>query len=79
MSLTFANGGMLNGLGRHGSYHDAYNIGFCDGSVRSLRWKDFPTIPSNYYLGPARLGPKQFLNATDISSAAKRMWLGIDH
>jgi prepilin-type N-terminal cleavage/methylation domain-containing protein len=79
MSLSFADGGMLSAIGRHGKFRDAWNLAFCDGSVRSLRWRDFPAVPNNYYLGPARLGPTQFLQATDVPSAAKRMWLGKDH
>jgi len=79
MSLSFADGGMLSAIGRHGKFRDAWNLGFCDGSVRSLRWADFPQIPANYYLGPSRLSPTQFLAATDIPSTAKRMWLGLDH
>jgi prepilin-type N-terminal cleavage/methylation domain-containing protein len=79
MSLGFGNGGMLSAQGRHGKAKDAWNLAFCDGSVRSMRWQDFPQVPNNYYLAAARLNPIQFLSAPDVPSSAKRMWLGLDH
>jgi prepilin-type N-terminal cleavage/methylation domain-containing protein len=79
MGIAGAGGGMLNAIGRHGKFRDAWNLAFCDGSVRTLRWADIPKTPDQYYLQPARLGPTQLLNATDVASVTKRFWLGKDH
>jgi prepilin-type N-terminal cleavage/methylation domain-containing protein len=79
MSVGFGNGGLLSAIGRHGKFRDAWNLAFCDGSVRTLRWQDFPQIPDKYYLAGAYLGPAQLLKATDVPSSAKRFWLGLDH
>jgi prepilin-type N-terminal cleavage/methylation domain-containing protein len=71
-------GGMHNAWGRHGRWKDAWNLAFCDGSVRSLRFADMPSVPANYYNVGARLNPDQLLSHTDVPANAKRFWLGQD-
>lgn len=71
-------GGMHDAWGRHGVWKDAWNLAFCDGSVRMMRFADVPSVPSQYYNVGARLNPDQLLSHTDVSSSAKRFWVGQD-
>jgi prepilin-type N-terminal cleavage/methylation domain-containing protein len=72
-------GGMHAAWGRHGRWKDEWNLAFCDGSVRSLRFADVPSTPSQYYLVSSRLNPDQLLSHTDVPTKTKRFWLGQDH
>jgi prepilin-type N-terminal cleavage/methylation domain-containing protein/prepilin-type processing-associated H-X9-DG protein len=74
-------GGMHRAWGRHGRWRDAWNVAFCDGSVRMLRFADLPgipTTPTDYYLVSLRLNPSQLLGHADVPSVTKRFWLGRD-
>jgi len=70
--------GMHHAFGRHGRWKDAWNLAYCDGSVRMMRFADIPSVPSQYYLVSGRLNPDQLLAHADVPSKAKRFWLGQD-
>ncbi len=82
MDAGFGDGGGLHrAWGRHGRWRDAWNVGYCDGSVRMMRFADLPgipTTPTDYYLVALRLNPSQLLSHTDVPSLTKRFWLGQD-
>jgi prepilin-type N-terminal cleavage/methylation domain-containing protein len=72
-------GGMHDAWGRHGRFKDAWNLAYCDGSVRMMRYADVPSVPTQYYDVSNRLNPYQLLSHTDVPSNAKRFWTGQDH
>jgi prepilin-type N-terminal cleavage/methylation domain-containing protein len=71
-------GGMIDALGRHGKKRDQWSIAFCDGSVRSLAFKDVPGTPAQYYLVANRMTPPKLVAATDVSGETKFFWTGRD-
>jgi type II secretory pathway pseudopilin PulG len=79
MDAGFSDGGGMHAAwGRHGRWKDAWNLAFCDGSVRMMRFADLPSVPSQYYLVPSRLNQSQLLSHADVPAKAKRFWLGRD-